>query len=185
MFDQGTPSDPPAAPESTNPHRVVCEPRARDALLRDLADRPRIEACGLVLGRSAGGSWIAEDMVPLRNVANRSDYFEFDAEELVQHDLEHGDRIIGAYHSHPGGPSRPSTIDVGNMRALADSPWIWLIASPRGTAPLGVPPGGSWRAAGIAAFRVASGQLMEYPVEVAQETAPDMPPDAPGDPPPA
>lgn len=185
MADREPLSMPEADPAPVRARHVICEPRARAALLRDLAERPRIEACGLVLGRCEGGAWVAEDTVPLRNAANRSDYFEFAPEDLVRHDLEHGDRIIGAYHSHPGGPNRPSTIDVGNMRALTESPWIWLIASPRGATPLGVPPGGSWRAAGIAAFRVEGGQLVEFPVDVAPETPAERPPEPPADAPPA
>lgn len=151
--------------------RVICGPTARTALLTDLAARPRIEACGLLLGRHLAGGWIVEDAIPLRNMHNADDYFEFDAEDLLRCDLEWGERIIGAYHSHPDGPARASRTDVGNMRALSHSPWVWLILSPRGATPLGIPPGGDWRKAGVAAFRVEEGRLTSFPVDVAEEEA--------------
>lgn len=146
--------------------RVVCARRACAALLADLAARPRIEACGLLIGTQTDGEWAVEQALPLRNVHNASSYFEFDPEELLRHDLEWGERIIGAYHSHPGGPARPSQTDIGNMRANDAAPWVWLILSPRGATPLGAPPGGSWRSAGVAAFRVEGGRLVEFPVRV-------------------
>jgi proteasome lid subunit RPN8/RPN11 len=121
----------------------------------------------LLIGTSAGGAWLIEDALPLRNAADSATYFEFDPEELLRHDLAWGKRIVGAYHSHPGGPARPSQTDIGNMRANVDSPWIWLILSPRGATPLGVPPGGEWRSAGVAAFRMETdGALRELPVAV-------------------
>jgi desampylase len=148
--------------------RVICGPRARTALLADLAARPDIEACGLLVGAREDEAWLIEDALPLRNTHDSSSYFEFDPDELLRHDLELGDRIIGAYHSHPGGPARPSQTDIGNMQANTDSPWVWLILSPRSATPLGVPSGGTWRAAGLAAFRVeAESGLIEFPVEVA------------------
>jgi proteasome lid subunit RPN8/RPN11 len=153
--------------EQSGARRVICRARARDALLADLAARPHIEACGLLIGAAdAGGGWLIDDALPLRNTHNATNYFEFDPEELLTCDLQWGERIVGAYHSHPGGPARPSRTDIGNMESNAGSPWVWLILSPRGATPLGPPPGGTWRAAGMAAFRVEEGQLQEFPVEL-------------------
>ena len=111
--------------------QVICGPAARTAILADLAVRPRIEACGLLLGTFADGAWHIEDAVPLRNSDDSAASFEFDPEELVLRDLEYGERIVGAYHSHLGGPAHPSRKDLRNMRAHAESPWIWLIVAPR------------------------------------------------------
>jgi desampylase len=149
--------------------RVVCERRAGAALLADLSARPHIEACGLLVGTQTNGVWRVEDALPLRNTHNAPNYFEFDPEELLRHDLEWGERIIGAYHSHPGGPARPSQTDIGNMRANDASPWVWLILSPRGATALGAPEGGSWRSAGVAAFRMEDGRLVEFPVRVVDD----------------
>jgi hypothetical protein len=43
---------------------------------------------------------------------------------------------------------------------------VWLILSPRGATPLGTPPGGDWRAAGVAAFRVEAGAVVEFPFDL-------------------
>lgn len=155
--------------EQSEGRRVVCGQRAHASLLADLAARPRIEACGLLVGTREDGAWVVEDALPLRNTHNAASYFEFDPEELLRHDLEWGERIIGAYHSHPGGPARPSQTDIDNMRANDASPWVWLILSPRGATALGAPPGGSWRSAGVAAFRMEDGTLIEFPVLLAGE----------------
>jgi len=145
--------------------QVICRTPARDSLLADLAARPWIEACGLLLGTCDAGGWRIEATAPLRNTASSATYFEFDPAELLDHDLRHGAAIIGVYHSHPGGPPRPSPTDLGQMRAEAEAPWVWLILSPRGGAPLGAPASG-WRAAGVNAFRVEQGALVTFPVLV-------------------
>lgn len=158
------------ADERNETRRVVCGPQARVALLADLAARSRIEACGLLVGTYADGTWLIEDALPLRNTEDSATYFEFDPEELLRCDLEWGERIVGAYHSHPGGPARPSPVDIGNMRANTASPWVWLILSPRGASPLGTLPDGEWRSASVAAFRVEDeAGLVEFPVEVDEE----------------
>jgi proteasome lid subunit RPN8/RPN11 len=143
--------------------RVICGMTARESLLADLAARPRIEACGLLLGTCDASGWHVEATAPLRNTAGSATFFEFDPAELLEHDLRHGTAIIGVYHSHPGGPARPSPTDLGQMRAEAEAPWVWLILSPRGGTPLGIPAGG-WRAAGVNAFRVEDGALVTFPV---------------------
>ena len=155
------------ADESSAGRRVTCGPHAVAVLLADLDGRPYIEACGLLVGTLDESGWQIEDAIPLRNTHNAANYFEFDPEELLRADLEYGERIVGAYHSHPGGPSRPSRTDVGNMQNNAGSPWVWLIVSPRGAAVLGASPGGAWPSACAGAFRVEGGAVVEFPVVLA------------------
>jgi proteasome lid subunit RPN8/RPN11 len=149
--------------------RVLCRAQARDDLLADLAARPRIEACGLLLGTLDASGWRIDATVPLRNTADSATFFEFDPAELLDHDLRHGAAIVGVYHSHPGGPARPSATDLGTMRAQADAPWVWLILSPHSGAALGAPPGGGWRSAGAGAFRIEDGALVTFPVSVTDD----------------
>jgi proteasome lid subunit RPN8/RPN11 len=119
--------------------KVVLSEQARQAIRADMLRRPHIEACGLLLGEiTPAGDWLAEAALPLRNINNSAVRFEFDSLELLECDLTYGERIIGVYHSHPGGPPVPSRTDTGNMERLQDSPWVWLIASfyrQRGAAP--------------------------------------------------
>jgi proteasome lid subunit RPN8/RPN11 len=110
--------------------KVLLSAEARQAICADMLQRPRIEACGLLIGEiSESGDWIAQQAVPLRNTRNSSVRFEFDSQELLEHDLAYGERIVGVYHSHPGGQPYPSGVDTANMENLQQSPWVWLIAS--------------------------------------------------------
>lgn len=110
--------------------KVILSAQARQAIRVDMLQRPRIEACGLLIGEiTPAGDWIANEALPLRNTRNSSVRFEFDSAELLEHDIKYGEQIVGVYHSHPGGPPYPSGIDTRNMENLQDSPWIWLIAS--------------------------------------------------------
>jgi proteasome lid subunit RPN8/RPN11 len=118
--------------------KVVLSVQARQAIRADMLQRPHIEACGLLIGGiTEAGDWMAHEALPLRNTRNSAVRFEFDSQELLTHDLTYGDRIIGAYHSHPGGVPYPSGIDKGNMENLQESPWVWLIASFHGRAQRG------------------------------------------------
>jgi proteasome lid subunit RPN8/RPN11 len=110
--------------------KVILSTQARQAIRNDMLARPRIEACGLLIGEiTPAGDWIASVALPLRNTRHSAVRFEFDSVELLEHDMTYGERIVGVYHSHPGGPPYPSGIDTGNMENLQDSPWVWLIAS--------------------------------------------------------
>jgi proteasome lid subunit RPN8/RPN11 len=110
--------------------KVILSAQAREAIRADMLQRPRIEACGLLIGEiTPAGDWMADEALPLRNTRNSSVRFEFDSAELLEYDMRYGERIVGVYHSHPGGPPYPSGIDTGNMENLQDSPWVWLIAS--------------------------------------------------------
>ncbi len=110
--------------------KVILSVQARQAVQKDMLQRPRIEACGLLIGEiTPAGDWIANEALPLSNTRNSAVRFEFDSMELLHYDMSYGERIIGVYHSHPGGPPYPSSIDTGNMENLKESPWVWLIAS--------------------------------------------------------
>jgi proteasome lid subunit RPN8/RPN11 len=115
--------------------KVVLSAQACQAIRMDMLQRPHIEACGLLIGEiTEAGDWMAHEALPLRNTRNSAVRFEFDSEELLTYDLTYGERIIGVYHSHPGGAPYPSGIDKGNMENMQESPWVWLIASFHGRA---------------------------------------------------
>ena len=100
-------------------------------LCTDIAQRPHIEACGILLGtQDQQGNWHIEEAYPLRNTFSSPVYFEFDPEELLLTELAHPGEIIGVYHSHPTGFARASHTDRENMRRVNHEqkiPWLWLI----------------------------------------------------------
>ena len=84
----------------------------RDILVHAERDRPR-ECCGLLAGRGRR----VHAALPMRNVARGTRRFRMDdAEHIavrrVLRQVAPGLAIIGAYHSHPGGPAWPSTTDI-------------------------------------------------------------------------
>jgi proteasome lid subunit RPN8/RPN11 len=102
---------------------------ARDLALIDAEARaglPR-EACGLLIGRAQGDALIVSRVVPAANLAEAEDRFEIDPALLLEvHRSLRGspERLIGHYHSHPGGLARPSAHD----RAQSFTPGLaWLI----------------------------------------------------------
>lgn len=108
----------------------------RALIARSLLDRIRFEcqaaepreACGLLLGE---GEWITTAL-PARNVAaDPLRGFEIDPETLLAaHKAARagGPRVMGCYHSHPGGDPRPSETDAA--LAAADG-MLWLILAGR------------------------------------------------------
>jgi proteasome lid subunit RPN8/RPN11 len=100
-------------------------------LCKDIAQRPYIEACGVLLGtQDQQGNWHIEEAHPLRNTFSSPVYFEFDPEELLMTELTYPGEIIGVYHSHPTGFARASHTDRENMQRVNQQqhiPWVWLI----------------------------------------------------------
>jgi proteasome lid subunit RPN8/RPN11 len=100
-------------------------------LCKDIAQRPYIEACGVLLGtQDQQGNWHIEEAHPLRNTFSSPVYFEFDPEELLMTELTYPGEIIGVYHSHPTGFARASHTDRENMQRVNHEqkiPWLWLI----------------------------------------------------------
>ncbi len=98
---------------------------------KDIAQRPHIEACGVLLGtQDEQNNWHVEQVHPLRNIFSSPVYFEFDPEELLLAELSYPDQIVGVYHSHPTGFARASNTDRENMQRVNQQqqiPWVWLI----------------------------------------------------------
>ncbi|NNC71380.1 MAG: M67 family metallopeptidase [Sphingomonadaceae bacterium] len=99
---------------------------AHRAILTHAAQTPDIEVCGLLLG---SGNAI-ERADPAANVAaDPAESFEIDPQALfsnIRAEREGGMALIGAYHSHPSGASRPSERD--HAMAL-DVGRLWLIVA--------------------------------------------------------
>lgn len=108
-----------------------------------IAAAPR-ECCGLLL--STDGSGKIDAIRRAANVAAAPLWrFEIDPRELLAgHRAQRsgGPKIIGCYHSHPGGEPRPSAIDAAQAEGNGE---IWLICTGDGkdAAAWTAQPGGS------------------------------------------
>ena len=113
--------------------QVTISINAQDKLCKDVCQRSRIEACGLLLGQIDGqGNWHIERAHPLRNIRNSPVYFEFAPEDLLAAELDYPNEIVGVYHSHPTGLAVASSTDRDNMKRVnleEQIPWVWLIIS--------------------------------------------------------
>jgi proteasome lid subunit RPN8/RPN11 len=99
---------PVAAREAMEAHARFCAPE---------------ECCGLLAGESGRVRFV----YPLTNIEHSPTSFTIDPTEHFRawkHALANGWDLIGAFHSHPSGPPRPSRTDL----ALAGEPdWVYLI----------------------------------------------------------
>lgn len=101
-----------------------------DAILAEAARAGPEECCGLLLaGANAPGGRI-DAILPARNVAaDRRRHFEIDPAALIAaHRTQRtgGRRIVGCYHSHPGGDTSPSREDAAQAEANG---WLWGICA--------------------------------------------------------
>ena len=87
------------------------------------------ECCGLLAGLLAGRDAVVRFVYPLTNSNPSPTSFTIDPTEHFhswRHATANGWDLIGAFHSHPGGPDRPSRTDL----ALANEPdWVYLIVA--------------------------------------------------------
>ncbi len=95
--------------------------RIEQALLDEMIDHARRrwpqECCGLLLGRRCGLVTSVTRVAPARNITRedprRSYQIDWDCLLQAQRACRHGeDELIGFYHSHPDGSTRPSPRDL-------------------------------------------------------------------------
>ena len=89
------------------------------------------ECCGLLIGERRSDDRIkVHDLVPAANVApDRRQRFEVDPAVHLrcQRALRGtGRRVVGHYHSHPGGRAEPSFRDI---ESISDPALIWVIVA--------------------------------------------------------
>ena len=94
------------------------------------------ESCGIMLGAQNQDGWHVSGIVESRNIApdDRTDRFEIDPALLLRVQKAAragGPRMIGVYHSHPGGKAEPSSTD---LETSWQSGMIWVITSVNGAA---------------------------------------------------
>jgi len=116
------------------------------------------EACGVVTGPA--GSDRAERLVPLRNAARSTTFYELDPKDLLQlyRDMDaRGEEPVVIYHSHTGSEAYPSRTDV----ELAPEPGAhYVLVSTRNGAHL------PDRPAELRSYRIVDGEITEEEVTV-------------------
>jgi len=84
------------------------------------AAHPR-ECCGLLEGSAER----ITALHPTRNLAGEPDRFEIDPIEQFRL-MREGRRIVGCYHSHPGGRAEPSPRDA---QCASEVGFLWLVCA--------------------------------------------------------
>jgi proteasome lid subunit RPN8/RPN11 len=111
------------------------------------------ECCGLLLGRGShvAGAWPAGNLSdhPHRYLIDPRDHFAALRAARAQ-----GLDVVGAYHSHPDAPPRPSATDL----AEALEAFLYIIVSV-----------GQDGAAGIGAWRLVAGNFAEVRLVIESE----------------
>jgi proteasome lid subunit RPN8/RPN11 len=95
------------------------------------AASPR-ECCGLLEGTREGQTMRVAALHPARNLATAPDRFEIDPADhfaATRAARGKGRRIVGCYHSHPGGKAMPSEADRAGG---SEDDFLWLIAGEDG-----------------------------------------------------
>lgn len=122
-----------AAPETVRFRTTVLE-----RLVREARSGAPLEVCGVL----AAEDGTVVGVYPLRNVAASETYYSLDPAEqfaAYRQARDEGLDVVGAYHSHPASPARPSDTDIAEaydaeglyvIVSLAETPDVraWRIA---------------------------------------------------------
>lgn len=111
------------------PRVLVLPGRLRDEIASHARAARPAECCGLLVGRGEG-TVAVDRIVPAANVAAHP-HRRFAVEPQLQFDTLRSLRgtplrVVGHYHSHPGGPATPSDTD---LEMAFDPQSIWLIVA--------------------------------------------------------
>ncbi|WP_410769664.1 M67 family metallopeptidase [Fontibacillus sp. BL9] len=107
--------------------------QVRTLLEKDFDDRFPMEACGAFFGHLTTETVIAENYLPLSNIAeNPRHAFAFDPVEWVR--CCYAPDLIGIYHSHPTSLPVPSALDIQQLQHFGSLISVYLIGS-RSTTP--------------------------------------------------
>lgn len=94
---------------------LVIHSKLVEAMIAQAHKHHPIETCGVIAGPE--GSNIPLRLIPLRNVAQSSTFFEFDPQQQLQvwREMEaQGEEPVVIYHSHTGSQAYPSRTDIEN-----------------------------------------------------------------------
>jgi proteasome lid subunit RPN8/RPN11 len=107
-------------------HAVLSLTRAvADGVVAHARDAAPRECCGLLIGRGTA----VDELVRAANLEPGPTRYRIDPRDhfaAIRRLRGTGRAILGAYHSHPAGPARPSP---GDVRDAQDPGWIHVIVS--------------------------------------------------------
>ena len=114
------------------------------------------EACGLLAGPFGDGVPTGEihSVHPCRNADQSARTYTVESRDLLRamRDAEdHGDEIVGVWHSHTHTDAYPSATDV---RQAVDPAWLYAIVSLKYGDPV------------LRCYRIVAGEILEVAVEV-------------------
>ncbi|RCX21709.1 JAB domain-containing protein similar to deubiquitination enzymes [Fontibacillus phaseoli] len=100
--------------------------QVRTLLEKDYEDRYPKEACGALFGHLSKETVIAENYLPLSNIAEDPRHaFAFDPVEWVR--CCYAADLIGIYHSHPTSLPVPSSLDIQELQHFGSLLSVYLI----------------------------------------------------------
>jgi proteasome lid subunit RPN8/RPN11 len=84
-----------------------------EMIIAHLTEEYPLEGCGLLAGREG----LVTAVYPITNILQSKTIYEMDPLQQIKTMLaieENGDDLLAIYHSHPHGPTTPSTTDIAN-----------------------------------------------------------------------
>ena len=135
--------------------RLHIASRAARAVLAHARDTAPEECCGLLVGRGDR----VERAVATKNLrASRDRYLVDPAGHFAARRAARAEglAVVGAYHSHPEGPLRPSAVDLAEAFEIG---FVYVIAGP----------GPTRQSSGLAAFRFTGTRFEELELDIEAE----------------
>jgi [CysO sulfur-carrier protein]-S-L-cysteine hydrolase len=109
------------------PVRIVLDAAARAEMLQHAREEAPNECCGLLIGRRGS----VESTVRARNLQPGPTRYLIDPADhfgAIRTARSKGQRVVGAYHSHPSSPPAPSESDIAEATGGRD--FLYVIVSP-------------------------------------------------------
>ncbi|MEK3786255.1 M67 family metallopeptidase [Paenibacillus sp. FSL K6-1230] len=86
------------------------------------------EICGVLLGKYAAGGMQIEEVLPVRNVApDPLHHFELEPHTWVRLAMQHQNRMLAIFHSHPSSAPTPSSRDLRDLQLFGQLIYAYLI----------------------------------------------------------
>ena len=122
----------------------------------NVASKAPEEACGMIAGQVEGDIYQVKAVIPATNILHSPVRFRVDPQEQLAafNRIEEQDwELLGIYHSHPGGPDKPSPTDIAEAYYPEAVYLVWSCRT------------GAWTCRG---FMIQNGVVSEIPLLLAR-----------------